>query len=115
MSSEIRYRLLTAGELTRGKDQMLAEDCERWRPLTASEIDSEFSPEIYNPVRRRLPKVEVDPTELPVDHPDYVPGCDISGKCQVSEEDEASGETEAMCVLCGGTRYRYPGNWGTRD
>lgn len=50
-----------------------------------------------------------------VDHPDYVPGCDISGRCEVSEEDEASGVSHAMCVLCGGWRRRdYPhsGNWG---
>lgn len=58
----------------------------------------------------------IDRTESPLDHPDYVPGCDISGHCEVSDEDERSGEVEAMCVLCGGWRYRdhpYPGNWGT--
>ena len=57
-----------------------------------------------------------DRTELPADHPDYVPGCDISGRCEVDDEDERSGASEAMCVLCGGWRYRdhpHVGNWGT--
>lgn len=44
--------------------------------------------------------------------------CDISGKCEVSDEDERSGAQEAMCIHCGGWRHRnYPraGNWGTWD
>jgi len=44
------------------------------------------------------------------------PGCDHSGRCEVSPEDEASSASEAQCVHCGGWRYRnHPveGNWGT--
>lgn len=57
-----------------------------------------------------------NPSDLPVDHPDYVPACDHHGDCEVSEEDEASGAPAAMCIHCGGWRYRnhpYFGNWGT--
>jgi hypothetical protein len=44
------------------------------------------------------------------------PPCDISGRCEVHEDDEASGAAEAMCIHCGGWRYRdspRPLNWGT--
>lgn len=44
--------------------------------------------------------------------------CDISGKCEVSDEDERSEAPEAMCIHCGGWRYRnHPraGNWGVWD
>jgi len=44
------------------------------------------------------------------------PGCDHSGRCEVSDEDEASSASEAQCIHCGGWRYRdHPveGNWGT--
>lgn len=57
-----------------------------------------------------------DCTPLPRDHPNYEPPCDVSGHCEVSEKDEQSEASEAMCVHCGGWRYRdhpYPGNWGT--
>ena len=42
--------------------------------------------------------------------------CDISGRCEVHEDDEVSGNSEAMCIHCGGWRYRdspHPLNWGT--
>lgn len=44
------------------------------------------------------------------------PGCEYSGRCEVSDEDEASSAAEAQCIHCGGWRYRdHPtaGNWGT--
>lgn len=44
------------------------------------------------------------------------PGCDHSGRREVSQEDEASSASEAQCIHCGGWRYRdHPlvGNWGT--
>ncbi|MEP3669950.1 MAG: hypothetical protein ABJN42_24840 [Roseibium sp.] len=66
-------------------------------------------------LRSREQQAPIPASELPPDHPDYVPGCNFSGRCEVSAEDEASGCAEAMCVLCGGWRYRnhpYEGNWG---
>lgn len=54
---------------------------------------------------------------LDVDDPDYIPACDISGKCEPCDEDELSDVDAAMCMHCGGWRYRnYPfyGNWGIK-
>lgn len=68
-------------------------------------------------VKAEYPEV-TDHKGRPVDHPDYVPGCDISGRCEVSEEDQRSGDRMAMCILCGGERWRdhpHHGNWGTWD
>ena len=44
------------------------------------------------------------------------PACEYWGDCEASDEDEAAGVMEAMCVHCGGWRYKnHPvsGNWGT--
>lgn len=45
----------------------------------------------------------------------YEPPCDVSGRCDVDPADED--KAEAMCIYCGGWRYRdHPvqGNWGVR-
>jgi hypothetical protein len=55
-------------------------------------------------------------TDLSPDRPNNDPACDYWGDCEASDEDEAAGVLEAMCMHCGGWRYRnHPvsGNWGT--